>query len=1026
MTSMAGRPSRAIPLGALLLMVAPVAAAEPFQVPPITVPEGFVVELAAAPPLVRHPMMAGFDERGRLFIAESAGQNLRADKLQQAPPNFVRMLEDTDGDGRFDRSTIFADKMTLPMGALWHEGALYVASPPSIWRLEDADGDGVAEKREEIVNKFGFTGNAASIHGCFLGPCGRIYWCDGRHGHDFADGRKGLAARVFSCRPDGSDVQIFCGGGMDNPVEVAFSPAGEMFGTMTFYNPDKARHDALVHFVYGGVYPKVHPCLSEFKRTGELMPPLSRFGVVAPSGMTRYRGTAMGEEFRDDLFSVQFNTHKVLWHDLARDGATYRSNDHDFLVSTSSDFHPTDVLQDADGSLLVIDTGGWFRIGCPTSQVAKPDILGAIYRIRRADAKPVEDPRGLKLAWGDDVPHAELAGRLADERHAVRDRAIGALARRGDAAIDPLIGPAAQHRDPAVRWRAVWTCARIGTSKARNLLVGFTHDESPDVRQAAVRSLGVLRERPAVARLIRLVREDEPAVRREAATALGLIGDPGAVPALLESLRAGGDRFVEHATLYALIEINQRGPTLAGLSDPSPIVRRGALIALDQMDDGNLTRDLVGPLLDTDDAELQRTALEVIGRHGGWAAEITGLLGSWLAAGKPLGDRAAQVRGAVLAFRRDPGMQTLVADALASGSTPTSTRLLLWETIARSELDPLPEPWTRQLAIALRSKEDRLLAQAVATAAATGQKQFEPRLLELAHDETRPFALRLAAAAAVGRWGRPLAADAYDLLANRLHRNVLPLDRLTAAEALGAAALTDQQRLQLTKRVGDAGPLEIAAVLAAFDRPGDEPTGKALLAALAESPGRTNVRPARLEQLLKRYPDSVRAAAAPLLKELTVDTAVQRARLADLESKLGDGDATRGKALFSHKKTACAACHRIGSEGGTIGPNLSKIGEVRNPRDLLEAILYPSSSFARGYESYTVATDDGRLHTGLIGRETSEAIYLRTAGRAEVRIPRGSIAEMIPSQTSIMPQGLDKTISESDLRDLIAYLRSLK
>ncbi|HEX3727511.1 MAG TPA: PVC-type heme-binding CxxCH protein, partial [Pirellulales bacterium] len=369
----------------------------------IRVPEGFSVERVAAGPLVDHPLMAAFDDRGRLFVADNAGLNLPADELLKQLPNMVRMLEDTDGDGRFDRATLFADKMTFPQGAAWYRGALYVASPPSIWRLEDTDDDGVADRREEIVSKFGFIGNAADIHGCFVTPSGRIAWCDGRHGHELkaSEGQtpsKGLAARIFSCRPDGSQVEVFCGGGMDNPVEVTFSSAGDTFGTMTFYNPDDARHDALVQFVYGGVYPRKHFCTSEFKRTGDFMPALSRFGVTAPSGLMMYAGAAWGNEFRDNLFSAQFNTHKILRHVLTRQGATYRAADEDFLVSTSADFHPTDVLEDADGSLLVIDTGGWFRIGCPTSQTAKPQIGGAIYRIRRAVTPPA-DPRGMDMDW---------------------------------------------------------------------------------------------------------------------------------------------------------------------------------------------------------------------------------------------------------------------------------------------------------------------------------------------------------------------------------------------------------------------------------------------------------------------------------------------------------------------------------------------------------------------------------------------------------------------------------------------------
>ena len=113
------------------------------------------------------------------------------------------MLEDTDNDGRFDRSTVFADKMTYPMGAAWHNGALYVASPPYIWKLQDTTGDGVADKREILVSQFGYTGNAASIHGCFPGPDGRLYWCDGYHGHEFRDDKG-------SChQPAGRLVHLF-------------------------------------------------------------------------------------------------------------------------------------------------------------------------------------------------------------------------------------------------------------------------------------------------------------------------------------------------------------------------------------------------------------------------------------------------------------------------------------------------------------------------------------------------------------------------------------------------------------------------------------------------------------------------------------------------------------------------------------------------------------------------------------------------------------------------------------------------
>jgi hypothetical protein len=103
----------------------------------IAVPPGFVVERVAGPPLVEHPYMACFDERGRLYVCDAEGVNLDAPHLLKDPPNRIRLLEDTDGDGHFDRGNVFADRMTFPMGVLPHGGAVYSASPPSLWRLTD-------------------------------------------------------------------------------------------------------------------------------------------------------------------------------------------------------------------------------------------------------------------------------------------------------------------------------------------------------------------------------------------------------------------------------------------------------------------------------------------------------------------------------------------------------------------------------------------------------------------------------------------------------------------------------------------------------------------------------------------------------------------------------------------------------------------------------------------------------------------------------------------------------------------------
>src|SRR6266478_9834474 len=160
--------------------------------------------------------------------------------------------------------------------------------------------------------------------------------------------------------------------------------------------------------------------------------------------------------------------HKISRHILEPDGATFKTRDEDFLVSDNLDFHPTDVLEDADGSLLVIDTGGWYKLCCPSSQLHKPDILGGIYRIRRVGAPVVIDPRGLQVAW-DKASPGDLAALLGDPRPAVARRAIATLAAKGTAALPALAETLGRSGSVQARRNAVWTACRIDGGAARGV-----------------------------------------------------------------------------------------------------------------------------------------------------------------------------------------------------------------------------------------------------------------------------------------------------------------------------------------------------------------------------------------------------------------------------------------------------------------------------------------------------------------------------------------------------------------------------
>ncbi len=1021
--------------GMLLTILTLPAADTPKALPvPLAVPEGFEVELVAGPPLVEHPIAASFDYQGRLYVAEASGEKLPTAEMARRQGHFIRVLEDTDGDGKFDKGRIFARGLTFVEGVLWHDGAVYTASPPAVWKFEDTHGSGAADKRSEWQTGFQLGHCANEAHGPYAGPDGRLYWAKGGftpHQVRVAGGRelRGKASHVFRCRPDGSDVEPMMGGGMDNPVGVTFTAEGELIFSCTFYtNPNRGLRDALVHAVEGGVYPKVNVVNEGLKRTGELMPALAQLGVAAPAGITTYQpGGNFGEAYAGNIFSSQFNLHKIGRHVLRRVGATFESKNEDFVTSTSADFHPTDVLEDADGSLLVVNTGGWYMVCCPTSQTAKPHILGGIYRVRKKGAPRPDDPRGLALKW-DRMKPADLTALLDDPRFAVRNRAVDRLGKQGQAAVTDLERVLAEGRTTMARRNAVWALTRIETDAARATVRRALADRDDSVRQTAVYSAGMYRDTEARPALAALLSTAAAPLRREAATALGRIRDAASVPALLAALRPDDDRFLEHAIIYALIEIADLSALDKALSNESALIRRAALIARDQADDGSLKPQTVTPFLKDADARVQAAALEVLGHHPAWGKEMLAVVGDWFRKGDLAPGAADDARRLLVAFSHDPAVQGFIAESLKVNKTPAGTRRLLLEVMAQAPLAKLPAGWREQLLHSLADADESVLRQAVATVRALpdARPPAAAGLVRLARDEKRPVDLRAAALAAAAPHVEKLEPPLFDFLLSCLDASQPPLLRATAADAAGQLKLNDEQLGKLTGTIAGAGALELPRLLAAFDKGGSAAAGRQLVAALEKAPAVKGLRAEVLTQALEHFPEEVRRSAAPLLARLAEDRGKQKARLDELYQAIRGGDAQRGRQVFLGAKATCAACHSVAGQGGQIGPDLTKIGAIRTDRDLLEAVVFPSASFVRGFEPYVVTTKKGQTASGVIRRETAEAIVLATGAATEARILRAEVEEIEPGKVSIMPEGLDTQLSRQELADLIAYLISLK
>ncbi len=1010
---------------------------EGFEIPKIHVPEGYTVELAAGPPLVTHPTLGCFDDRGRLFICNNAGLNLGPQELEEQLPNSIRMLEDTDGDGRFDRSTVFADKMTYPMGGAWHDGALYVASPPYIWRLEDTTGDGVADQRDIIVSQFGYSGNAASIHGCFFGPDGRLYWCDGYHGHEFRDKTGAITSQregsyIFSCRPDGSDVRLHCGGGMDNPVEVDFTAEGDVLGTVNILYT-RPRVDCFVHWLHGGAYPHRERVLKEIKTTGDLLGPVHRFGHVATSGTLRYRSGALDHRWQDNFFATFFNSGKVVRLELAKKGSTYRATQREFLSCDSRDFHPTDVIEDADGSLLVVDTGGWFYRGCPTSQLSKPEILGAIYRIRRQGMTPLVDPWGKRIDWAQ-LTNEQLARLLNDSRYQVREHAVEECVKRA-ATIIPTLTRAIQRRDVRERLGSVWALTRMlgknagAQDEIQTAIRLALNDRLNSIRQAACRSLATYPDPRAFPKLAELIAHDEPAIRREAAKALGRLGDAKAVPVLLDALSHPMDRSEEHAVIYALIELGDVDQITKGLESPSAPIQRGALIAVQQLDPMRLKLKQVAPLLETEDKTLSRTVLGIYQQHAGdpeWANSAAAALQKWLAKSDANKSRAQTVQGLIQTFASQEPVAKLLGQKLREAELSGEPQMQILEALAGGNRLPFYETWTAPLEAGLKSQDAAVVQKTIAAVAAIETARFNEPLNQLGQDARRSPVLRvLAIEAAAGRDSR-LSKPAFDLLVRIIRDGGESKELSRAVQLVGGASLTKEQLLALAPLLKTAGPVAIQNLVSAFERSGDHEVAEAFLQSMEQSRALLSVPTPQLSDVIKRYPADLRGRGNALLDRLKEEEQQRLARLDQLLPRLKAGDAERGRELFFAEKSKCATCHRVGEKGGRIGPDLTTIGANRSPADLLESIVFPSATLVRDYQPYTVLTTQGQTMTGLVVRDTGDEIWLQQQLGEPVRLARGQIEVMQPSTVSIMPNGLEKTLTEAELADVIAYLESLK
>jgi putative heme-binding domain-containing protein len=284
--------------------------------------------------------------------------------------------------------------------------------------------------------------------------------------------------------------------------------------------------------------------------------------------------------------------------------------------------------------------------------------------------------------------------------------------------------------------------------------------------------------------------------------------------------------------------------------------------------------------------------------------------------------------------------------------------------------------------------------------------------------------VRIAALETVADRVGSLRPQAFELLRAQVTKSPEPLSRLAAARTLGAVPLSVEQSTRVAASLGDLNPMVLRLVLPAFAASSDVTIGMTLVSALERCPSARALSVSELDRTLKAYPAAVHARAKGLREALAAGQQDKQANLARLSTELAGlrGDPDAGQELFLSAKLGCFGCHRAVGRGGIVGPDLSQIGRIRSRPELLESIVFPGLSITPQYRTVVVATRDGRVTTGLVTRDTPEAVTLRTVDLSELRIRRADIEEITPAAGSLMPEGFEKIMSRQELCNLLEFL----
>jgi len=394
-------------------------------------------------------------------------------------------------------------------------------------------------------------------------------------------------------------------------------------------------------------------------------------------------------------------------------------------------------------------------------------------------------------------------------------------------------------------------------------------------------------------------------------------------------------------------------------------------------------------------------------------------------------DEGSALRQQLAKLSKSAEIQAILGKCAADDSAAPAQRQLAFDAMREAAPKDTPAGWLDAIRSALHSNDPAVISAALSTARALPIKkdstsQLSELLVQVASRGELAPQSRLSAIAALPVNSTSLDQSLFAFVLSQTSPNHPVNTRLLAADAVNRIKLSEEQFKPLAEALKFAGPLELDRLLAAFEKSSDADIGAALIESLKNAKAIKSLSAESLRKHLAKYPDDVKRQAEELIASLNPDSSKQKAHLEELLAALPTGDIRRGQLLFHSEKAACYTCHAIGYMGGTVGPDLTRVGAIRQERDLLESIVYPSASFVQSYAPVIVDTTDNDRQVGILKKDDAEEIALLTGPNQLLTIPRAKIKGIRPSPLSLMPEGLEQLITKEDLADLLAFLKACK